>query len=376
MKFHKFMIFKLNLKIFIYLLITLKFVVNESEEVYSDCDECKVNGKFKCVKCDENDENCKNCYNCRPRSYNNDKCYDCSEKFTKPYYSFYSIKNDECISKEITQCTNNITIENNECVDKCDPDYYSFGDYCYFDCLNYEMDNDEFTKTCKCKEPKPYMIKEKIQNKNYFRCIDKCPSKYYDIETKECVEGCTEPKNKIKMNNACTDECGIDEVLFIKKLDNDEEIYYCLDKCPEEAKFYVSSAIGEITCKDKCPNEKKFYSIGTTKGYECLSSCEKKAKIDIDSNTYICTSEQILTCDDDFPYEFEGSCLRNCKDTKELDFFGRKETFPFYSKENDKLICTISCDESYTDTNGQEQQYKLYKSSEITYCVEDCKQTN
>ena len=233
-----------------------------------------------------------------------------------------------------------------------------------------------FLKTCKCPDGKKIIATkieiESLNRLNYYRCVDSCPSKYFDIDTNICVEdSCSGNKNKIKKNNGCTDECTDNEFLFTKKLDNGKKIYYCLDKCPEEAKFYVPS-IGEKECIEQCPSDKKFYSEKEG-GYECSSECENQANIDVENGIYFCTSNVKGNCsnDDSFPYEFQGSCLRDCSDTKKLDYFSNIETFLFYSKNVQRWICSENCEELYNN-----EIHKSYKVPETQYCVDNCKETN
>ena len=282
--------------------------------------------------------------------------------------------NAQCLKKNIT---------NNACLEECG-ELYEFGDYCYDNCSAYGLGLEEgFFKKCKCTTPNDKIIATKIeysvgQYYDYYRCTDSCPHKYFDVDNKICteMEKCSGNK-KINKNNGCTDECRPNEFLFEKSLDDGSKIYYCLDKCPEEKIFYVPSSTEEISCIEKCPNEKKFYYI-KEKGYECTDICEKQAKIDLVSNTFICTDFEKGRCEDDsFPYEFEGSCVKDCSDTKELDFFLNKETFLFYSKQYKKLICSDTCEETYTEESSSSPiQHKSYKVPGSQYCVDDCKQTN
>ena len=281
--------------------------------------------------------------------------------------------NDSCLKKDI---------RNNECLDECGT-LYEFGDYCYEDCIQYNLVADASLKECKCKSETPKKIATIIEESVgqylfYYRCTDSCPFKYYDIDTKICTkeDKCPADKKKIKKNYGCTDQCSENEVLFEETLDDGSKRYYCLDKCPEEKKFYIPSSTEEKECQENCPPEKKFYVIKDI-GNECAESCENQAKIDKASNTFICTEVPKGRCTDEaFPYEFEGSCVKNCNDTQELEFFGKKETFLFYSEEYKKLICSETCEETYNNEENQLKTHKSYKVPGTQYCVDDCKNTN
>ena len=273
------------------------------------------------------------------------------------------------IKESNSECITKAKESNNECL----TEEYEFGDYCYNNCeiCGLAGNNDITPKKCKCPSEKEYIIETKINGLKYYRCTDKCPSGYYEVGTNICVDECKEPNNKIINNNGCTDSCGISQVLFVKNLPNEETMNYCLDKCPDEAKFYKPSFIDQIKCITECP-DKQFYKK-TEKGYECSLDCDKQAKIDIDSKTFLCTNESKGICNDpSFPYEFEGSCLKNCKDTELLDYFGKKKTYFFYSKQSQRTVCSETCEEY----NNENEKHKWYIVPNSLYCVEDCQKTN
>ena len=153
--------------------------------------------------------------------------------------------NSECIKRKITD---------NECVSECGNELYEFGDYCYDICESYDLEESPFKK-CKCPVGKPYIIESDINGLKYYRCINNCPSGYYDVETNICVDKCKGLKNKITKNNGCTDTCGYSQVLFVKTLSNGETMNYCLDECPDEAKFYNPSIFEQIKCITKCSDK-------------------------------------------------------------------------------------------------------------------------
>ena len=62
-----------------------------------------------------------------------------------------------------------------------------------------------------------------------------------------------------------------------------------------------------------------------------------------------------------------GKCLKNCKDTELLDYFGKKKTYFFYSKQSQRTVCSETC---------EEYNNKWYIVPNSLYCVEDCQKTN
>ena len=258
-------------------------------------------------------------------------------------------------------------------------DYYEFGDYCYENCesqINLKKDENSFPIKCMCDGigGKSFINVTKINDLNYYRCVDSCYFGYYNIENNICVDKCKAPYDKIKLNkggtglHGCIEECLNSEFLYNDKENN----YFCLNKCPNEAKF-----IDGNKCVEKCPDDKFFYTK-TEFGYECSEDCYDNNKpiqayIDIDSGTFLCNGkDRNSACtDDSFPYAFEGSCFKNCEDTKHLKFFGNKTTF-FLTYGNNK-ICSEECKETF-DNNGNIK--KFYKVPNSSYCVDDCKKTD
>ena len=270
--------------------------------------------------------------------------------------------NSDCPKKRILD---------NSCVSNCGSEY-EFGDFCYSDCgeNNLVPINSGIDKQCTCNDNKKYINVTIIDNLNFYTCLNYCPFNYYDIETNICLSKCQGKKNKIKLNsggtglNGCTDECLLEEVLYIKTLDNNEKNYYCLQECPDEAKFYIfiDSIFQTKQCIPNCQPDKLFYS-SQTKGYQCQEDCDNQAFIDVDNGIYFCTdfSKGEKICPESFPYAFEGSCFKDCKDTN-IELFGNKKTY-FYLF-NGKKICSQNCEEN-----------KFIVPNSL-YCVDYCQKTD
>ena len=366
MKLFNFLFFNQIIKVFIFLLININFVKNaESNE---NCLGCKVENN-KCVLDPGRNAICG--YNCRPDLYNGDEnCYDCSIAFETSL--IYSIENEICKAKYYNNCKK-IIIDNNQCVNDCNS-MFEFGDYCYSSCnATYNMvTHESLENTCQCNKENSYTLEGTAQEKNYLRCVESCPSGYFDEETKYCVQKCEEKTDKITENNGCTDYCGDDFLFSQIKIINGETVTqkYCVSHCPNSAKFYYDTIIPgrEKKCLTECePGD--YYRVITIEGditkYECLDSCENENKvnitlIDLDANIRQCTDIEYNPINNngyqcgntndvtkDFPYQYKYYCLRHCNDTQKLE---------------NKMTYFLN----YNDNNGNDNWKK--------FCSEECKE--
>ena len=308
MKLLKFILFNHNLLFYFYLLIILKSVVNDDANgPNQNCIDCEYDNNCKKENCGEG---CKCDRNCRSSLEHQGKCYDCSNAFTKPYYTFYSIENEICVTKSISNC-NKIIVDSNECVNNCDGlNLYEFGDYCYSSCpndLGISSDSIELNKF-KCIDGY-HIIEEFIENeKKYLRCTETCPSGYYDSETNYCVINCD--NKKITPDKSCIDSCfdykNGDYFLYTTEETIDgikKEIKYCVETCPDSKSYYYDDGdpLSEKECRVDC-DEGNYYSLNSK---ECLRDCQKMIYVEGD-NLY-CSNE--LKSNDykcgvtDFPYQ-------------------------------------------------------------------------
>ena len=316
---------------------------------------------------------------CRPHKGNDDwACYNCSLVFQTSTSRRYRIVEDNCQNPE--PC-NKISIENNECFneenDECPEGTRIFGDYCYTDCGAYGLLDGDDNK-CKCSNT--YKIKEELsQDKKYYRCIESCPSGYYDKSDNGdiCRNGqCSGDKKKriLDPNNiGCTNSCKNNDgkKRYIMKKGTNEEEHYCLDTCPDSAPFFYNeeSLENEIECIDKC-NDHDYYN-STTK--ECLIVCNETSLIDLSKNIRECrtrTQESTDECPDSFPYRYNKTadtfaCLKDCSDTKTMF---DKDTLIYYEyiEGKPKRYC-INIDEC------QQKAYFIDNSTKM--CVKDCRET-
>ena len=370
------------LKLIVTYLILLQCIqiVISDDSICSGCEIDNVNNVCRkqgtdCI------ENCEcNEYYCKLNK-EKDQCIDCSSVLKFSLSKYYSIENNVCIGKSGSDCIK-IIIETNECVNAC-PEY-EFGDFCYQKCydindgeeldLGLETEQIEPTKKCKCKENK-YLIEEKINDKIYKRCVDSCPSGFFDANTKKCVDKCEGSTNKITPDNGCTNMCSDGQYLFEQtETINGVEItkLYCVSNCPDEARFFYQNSLPneERKCLKEC-NQNHFYSTDEVGKNQCLDSCNGISKIDFSANIFQCNNRAGATtestCDESFPYEYKSSCLRDCSDTQKLQMFENKITY-FLIDNNNKKICSEQCQESDSD--------KHFKDSITLSCHSTCEETS
>ena len=313
--------------------------------------------------------------NCKPNKYNkNNKCYDCSNVFSLSNSRLYSIENEECKSKTTSNC-NKIIIETNQCVDECFSFGYEFGDYCYQNCGTFGMEPVD-TKKCQCNFTS-YFKEEIIEGKKYQRCLELCPSGYYEKNTRKCVNKCEGETNRITENNGCTDLCSSSEFLYNQtQIINGESItkLFCLKNCPDQARFYYNTNLPykERECLTEC-NKGHFYSIKEENKYECLENCDTMTYIDLNANIFQCSGnpkqepgDEYRCPGDSFPYQYQDSCLRNCEDTQNLSIFDKKRTY-YFIKQNNEKFCLEEC------KKGEEQ---LFLDLDSLSCHKNCNETS
>ena len=377
---------KCKIIFYILLFISIKLTINTDPE----CAGCKaINNKcvFKdaCQNIGPITDECKCNENCRAHLYEDgdEKCYDCTEAFRSSNSKLYTIEDEICKLKSISDC-NKIIIESNECVSDCSPGY-EFGDYCYSSCdenLGIEPDASSSQK-CKCKEDHYYIEEEIPQNKKYLRCTKTCPSGYYNYNTKFCIkniQNCEGDLDKIIDNNGCTDSCNDhNKFLYYETETINGNIItkqYCLDECPNQKKFYYENNLpfGEKICLPQC-NVGDFYN----EQGECLSDCNNMALIDVSANIYKCTNISIPNSSSDykcaeteFPYQYKNYCLKNCYDTQNLEFFGKiTKTYILNIRDENDIITKTFCSEDCTEEGNQP-----YFNSITLSCHQDCKETS
>ena len=387
------MLHKKNYKYFAILLLVINFVIYRIH-----CEnECNC----------ENISDAQSCKNCNPNCvYKNDKCIYCQDLTSKPYYKITGEdpETPTCQTiKEKSQSDNYKLIYNSkEYVDSiCPTGYKEGGDICYeesskFSELGFVDDN-------KCSK---YYYTEKIDGFTYMICVNKCPYKYqyYDKDSNECLEKCENNylkriKNEdntyiFRCSNSCDSSSDPKEYKYeYKDSTASSSIYYCLEECPNEAK-YTFDDDDSNECRKDC-GEKKFL-----KGKICSDSCDKsKYNFDTNKQTLLCpessaSSESSNGCSEDYPYLFnENYCLKSCKDSNNdlFESIGSGIKAVTYLNENQKkclkedecndfidvneLKCVKNCKSS---SSGPYWKGKLCKEScniinfDTLECINDC----
>ena len=337
-----------------------------------ECKDCEIDSANKCkTKTCEGGATCV-CEEekCRPHLYSTTgSCYYCEGLTPSKYYSI-SGEGSCTVKTQATEC-NKITYENNECVDDCG-DGFELGDYCFKTC-DSTTTQDDTLKTCKCNI---YYTEIDINGKKFHKCLSSCPY-FHEESTGKCVDKCTGDTSRITQNNGCKEKCGEGEYLYKIKVGSETQ-YYCLDVCPDIANFYYEKQFPEeeTICREKCDGH-DFYiktpisptsPTSTASGYKCSKTCAT-AYIDYKNNIFECKGETTITsCSDSFPYEYKGSCFRNCSDTKSMDYFDNIQTYIYDYNELKK--CSETCEE--TPQEG-ETVTKYIDQYNLT-CV-DCKET-
>ena len=300
-------------------------------------------------------------------------CYECPAN-SDSFYTIYS-NNKTCEDRGSSGCPNKIIYETKECVGHCPYDFYELGDFCYRESslvegniLNLVKVTDTPSKTCKCKFNK-YNISTITGGKKRYDCkgeSEYCDSKFYNLDTGQCVENCGENDKKlVKMSGnkiletRCSSECETGEFLF------KEENQCYEENCPERTYKY------EKTGYKECVRNCDIYNEGKN---SCLDKCDEGKKIIYDeinegSNDYnkICVSS--LTPETTF-YEYNGIFFKNCEQTQQLF---KIKTYKI--DESELTICIENCKEKGYFLKQGECVSSCETGTEIIYnneCLESC----
>ena len=335
---------ELNLKI-LFLFSLIIFQINCA----SDCSSCSISGK-QCTNCGEGGTDCK----WLKIDSGDPKCMDCTDisKGESQYYSRkYSIDNQPyCHKVGISGHSGAKLIDGTkQVVNKCkELGLYKLGDICYESC----PDNSEPTSTssdenqCQCKQLFYREIKDGF---TYLNCLSEsatsCPIGYNYIKDNECLKACPsdrgilEKKSTNSKDYYCISLCPNTKYQYSKKSPLGQTINYCLEGCPDEAKFYYDNA---KICKEKCDDVKDYYEenyqcIGSATANVCDYSNEYQYYIIISPEDYIfkCIKSDIDTnppCPNDYPYQFQRDskmyCLKTCNDTQ-IPFFDNIKSYSY-----------------------------------------------
>ena len=215
------------------------------------------------------DEN--NCTDLGECLYYNGNCISCQGISSEKYFQITSDGDTTSCSTFDRKDSQNINIkliyDTKELVEDCPSEYANLvEDICYSDGQLSELGTN-VDKKC----PKYYYIKE-IDGFSYFKCTNKCPSgkKYFDRDTKKCLDSCEEYLKKIEDSDTimyrCSSNCSELEFIYEEDPTSSTAKKYCLDNCPNEASFYFEP---DKQCLTNC-NDKYF------NGTKCISICDSK----------------------------------------------------------------------------------------------------
>ena len=315
------MFHKKNFKYFTILLLVFNFVLYRIH-----CEnECNC-GSIT------NENDCSNCYPICDY-YNDNSCINlnCPDITTNPYYKITTdgTSNLVCNTIKKKEDGNNYTLiygsKNYIEGDNCPDGKIKIEDICY---TSAQLQGLGFGTDNKC--PQYYYIYKK-DGFSYMICVDKCPYnyKYFDKNSKECLETC--PNNyylkKIARDNnfifRCSDSCITEpsgpsekEYIYIDSTTSDS-IKYCLDECPNEAKYTNENSDNKNLCIESCQSGQYL------KGKICSNDCtESKIIVDTNKQVFLC-KESLTECPTDYPYLYNVKyCLKSCKDSNSTLFEG------------------------------------------------------
>ena len=350
-----------------------------------DCSECEVSdsssAELKCSNCD------KDCMWFQIDSTNS-KCLSCDDIniSESKYYSKGTRLNGEpyCHKIGITGFKNKkIIYKTNQIVEKCkDLNLYQMGDVCYHS--NPDPTNiieNESEKILQCNF---YNYKEIKDGLIYYKCLEEneiCPDElnYFDDFTKECFNSCPKTKNKIAIIKAivnnenkvfykCTSECsGEYDKEFTKQSALGKYITYCLENCPEEAKYFYES---NKKCIENCDTSLNHFFTENNKCTDNTNDCGESFYFLINPkiNYYSCKSG-FSNCPEDYPYKYTDEnqnnyCLTSCEDTN-IPFLGRIKTYLYLY--NGQKICT-----NIRPSNDQSSLTNYYIDEKGKKWVIDC----
>ncbi len=358
-----------------YYLILLIFVLFISfHQILCEGEECDLETGENC-----NEEECQNCGDDFRFFYQDSKCHKCEDISSQG--PFYTLVENECFIKNQKTEDNELLINGTyEIVNICKENYpIKLGDICYQNLpfleteLEEEEEGEEGQINYRCKY---FFYRINKYEFSYYNCLGNCPTryKYYDYETKECIDNCFSGEHYLKKETngdtyiyRCSDEC-------IGTVDKKEYIYenYCLDQCPQERKYYntFTNEIYHTTCLQNC-------SSYISRGNECLDTDDcggNFIKVDTSNNIYSCTEGQ--SCPSDYPYKYEKNdknyCLKSCKDSTD-DYFStsssQSETTYIFENSSGGEETTIV----KTCVNRIEGDEPYYIDSQALKWVKDCK---
>ena len=375
---------KKNFFLIIFILITFFVKIFNS----NDCGDCDPNSdEEKCI-CEVENKDC--------IFYSSDtetSCLYCEGMFTSNQKNYYKIDNSgttlSCNKIENKQDIGSLILIEGEKIlgSICPTDKYLLKNICFSTQPSNTQKIDSTINEYACSNEYYY-----IENKdNLFEvpyCLpNNCSSefKYYDGNEKQCLFSPISGKKIKKEQNRetiifrYTTLCEDQEFEYTIKDTSDNEITYCLDSCPNEAKYYYDNGELKNKCFEKCPK----YSNGNI----CQEECTNKINVDTKKKILICSSS--TSCTNEYPYNYNDEyCLKSCQDTlNELIEEEEKRVQTYILNENDNNIRCVSYPYPNPSSSSEDIYYidqsalKLVKDCSkaisgpyhnATHCKENC----
>ena len=371
---------------------------------------CQVLCEGEC-NCDSisSEVDCKNCNpNCLYYSTGSGNiCIYCQDLQTKPYYKISN--NGEIYScstrknKDESDTSIILKFGTKEIIDSaaCTSTSVIIEDICYTTTDLSNINADSGTEN-KCASGKFKYITKK-DGFTYINCVDECPSAYkYYNDQRECTNDCDYSENMIKREikadgNSiiirCSQNCIIEptdgqnrEFIYkYKENPTSQEIKYCVEECPNDAKYYYSSGDNKYTCLKNC-NEGHF-----SEGFLCKEECNTYITVNLKKNIYDCLVG-VTGCPPEYPYLYESDknfCLKSCRDTQD-EYFGNEPAYLDDDDETKKCIsekvgykidtiafkwvenCQISSSGPYIDGNKCVDSCQNKYKSDTLECISEC----
>ena len=258
---------------------------------------------------------------------------------------------------------------------------YEMGDECYHPEIMY-LENVEVkhnTKELICKFK--YYVETQINGLRYYKCLsynEDCgiKYKYYDSETRECLNHCPIDKKKITMmtdkyNNiyyVCSKKCDTNdydkEYSVLKTISEDFQVNYtfCYKECPREAPYYYED---EKICRTRCNRTSGDFIKGKIcmeKFSDCTSYREYfviNSKIKYYECKNIDNSNEEFKCPLEYPYLYLSNvyngkkfCLSQCSDINDKSFFGNVNYYIKDSTQDCEMKCSNDNYYYYFKENG------------------------
>lgn len=236
----------------------------------------------------------------------------------------------------------------------------------------YDYIENNLCKTTVCTSP----LKKQRENYNdndIIICKAECaPNEYIKLDdNNECVNKCPNGKY-IGLNNKCRDSCGTNgDPIYFYPFDSENNIYKCVDKCPEDYPYSDDNH----KCHESCPDTTYFSKEENHCYNSCPSTSFNKYSLEVkDTNGKILAKRCLSTCNAPDYYQYKYLQDNKCQDKCDTDNYAIEIS----------NVCTTSCQSpvyyNYEDisiTNGAQNKFCVKHCPLATFrdgnnCVSSC----